>query len=58
MYINRLILIFIIGGYFISPAVIEWISQGGIAWYRPYVAWAGIIILVIWINRSRDLDGF
>jgi len=58
MYMDRLVLIFIVGGFFISPIVMEWVSEGGIAWYRPYLLWAGIIITVVWVTRSRDLDGF
>ena len=58
MYIDRLVLILIISGYFISPAIMEWASEGGTAWYRPYLAWAGVIVTIIWITRSRDLDGF
>ncbi|MBL4865003.1 MAG: hypothetical protein JKY67_01350 [Pseudomonadales bacterium] len=58
MYNDRLVLIFIIGGFFVSPVIMEWVSEGGTAWYRPYLAWAAIIGIVVWITRSRDLDGF
>lgn len=57
MYIDRLVILFIVGGYFLSPMVMEWSSQGGTAWYRPYVVWLMLIGLGYWITRSRDLDG-
>ena len=57
MYIDRLVLLFIVGGYFLSPFVMEWASEGGTQWYRPYAVWLMIIALGYWITRSRDLDG-
>lgn len=56
MYIDRLVLIFIAGAYLLSPAIIEWWSAGGTAWYRPYLIWLGLIIISFWIGKSRDLD--
>lgn len=56
MYTDRLLLLFIIGGYLLSPALIEWWSDGGTAWYRPYLIWLALIFLSYWIGKSRDLD--
>ncbi len=58
MYIDRLILIFIIGGYIVSPAIMEWSSTPGGAWYRPYMIWALLIGIGFWVTRSKDLDDF
>jgi hypothetical protein len=55
MYIDRLVLLFIAGAYLLSPAIIEWWSDGGTAWYRPYLIWLGLIMLSFWIGKSRDL---
>jgi hypothetical protein len=55
MYIDRLVLLFIVGAYLLSPSIIEWWSDGGTAWYRPYLIWLGLIILSYWIGKSRDL---
>jgi hypothetical protein len=56
MYIDRLVLIFIAGAYLLSPAIIEWWSVGGTAWYRPYIIWFALIVCSFWIGKSRDLD--
>ena len=56
MYIDRLVLLFIAGAYLLSPAIIEWWSEGGTAWYRPYLIWLILIVLSFWIGKSRDLN--
>jgi hypothetical protein len=56
MYINRLVLLFVVGAYLLSPAIIEWWSEGGTAWYRPYLIWLGLIGLSFWVGRSQDLN--
>lgn len=57
MYTDRLLIIFILGTYLLSPAIIEWWSEGGQAWYRPYLIWLFLIGLSYWIGKSRDVDG-
>ncbi len=49
MYTDRLLIIFILGTYLLSPAIIDWWSEGGRAWYRPYLIWLGLIALSYWI---------
>ncbi|MCG8670140.1 MAG: hypothetical protein MI867_12050 [Pseudomonadales bacterium] len=56
MYIDRLVLLFIAGGYILSPAIIQWWTDAGTDWYRPFFVWGGMIALTFWIARSRDLD--
>ncbi|MES2664397.1 MAG: hypothetical protein V4629_13950 [Pseudomonadota bacterium] len=56
MYIDRLILMFVLGGYIVSPAIMEWASTPGASWYRPYAMWALIIGISFWVTRSRDLN--
>ncbi len=58
MYIDRLVLLFILAGYLLSPIIVEWWSASGTAWYRPFAVWAAVIAVSYWIGRSRDLDGF
>lgn len=55
MYIDRPVMLFIIGVYLLSPAIIEWWSDGGTTWYRPYLIWLVLIGLSYWIGKSRDL---
>jgi len=57
MYIDRLILLLILGGFAFSPAIMQWWIEGGTAWYRPFMIWGLLIGLTYWITRSRDLDG-
>jgi hypothetical protein len=57
MYADRLLIIFILGTYLMSPAIIEWWSEGGNDWYRPYLIWLFLIVLSFWIGKSRDVDG-
>ncbi|MES2720658.1 MAG: hypothetical protein V4688_10535 [Pseudomonadota bacterium] len=56
MYIDRLILLFVAGAFLLSPIVIDWWSANGSTWYRPYLIWALLIVLALWIARSRDLN--
>lgn len=56
MYIDRLILLFVAGAFLLSPIVIDWWSADGSAWYRPFLIWALLILLALWIARSRDLN--
>ncbi|MBV1872007.1 MAG: hypothetical protein KUG83_05620 [Gammaproteobacteria bacterium] len=58
MYIDRLLILLIIGAYLITPIITHWWTEGGTAWYRPYLIWAGLIATSFWITRSRDLDEF
>lgn len=58
MYIDRLVILFIIGAYVLSPAIARWWIEAGTEWYRPYVIWAVLIGLSYWITKSRDLDEF
>lgn len=59
MYTDRLLIIFILGTYLLSPAIIDWWSEAGRAWYRPYLIWMSLIALSYWIARARgrDTDG-
>jgi len=56
MYIDRLVLLFIAGAFLLSPAIIEWWSEGGTAWYRPYLIWLVLIVLSFWVGKRRDLN--
>ncbi len=56
MYIDRLILLFVAGAFLLSPIVIDLWSANGSTWYRPYLIWALLIVLALWIARSRDLN--
>ena len=57
MYDYRIALLIVAGLYLFSPAIIDWWSEGGRAWYRPYLIWLGLIALSYWIAKSKDVDG-
>lgn len=56
MYVDRLILIFVLAAYLLSPVIINWWSNGGTEWYQPFTVWAILIAVSYWVARSRDLD--
>lgn len=56
MYTDRLLIIFILGTYLLSPTIIQWWSAGGQAWFRPFLVWMTLIALTFWTARSRDFD--
>ena len=58
MYTERLILIYIIGGYFISPIIINWAKDADSHyWFMPFLLWSALIVTAIWAVRSKDIDG-
>lgn len=55
MYIDRLLILFILGAYLLSPAVIRWWGGGELGWYQPYIFWGLLILLSYWAtHRSRQ----
>ncbi|MGK0498639.1 MAG: uncharacterized BrkB/YihY/UPF0761 family membrane protein [Oceanicoccus sp.] len=35
-----------------APSIQEWVTQGGTAWYRPYLLWLLVIAAAVW-NVTR-----
>lgn len=58
MRINPAHLLLLLLIFVFAPAINEWITQGGSAWYRPYLVWLGMIIFVYWTQRGRSLNEF
>lgn len=56
MYVHRALLLVFLLLYVFTPSIQAWITEGGSNWYRPFLAWAGIILFVWWIQR-RDRTG-
>ncbi len=56
MYIDRLVLLILVGLYLLSPAFLAWWSQGASAWYRPYLLWLLLIFIGYWANSGQDHD--
>lgn len=58
MYTERVLLTYIIGGYFFSPVAMNWVRDiGSNYWYMPYVIWSLLIIATLWAAGSKDIDG-
>jgi hypothetical protein len=56
MYINRALLLILGIAFTFFPAIEDWISSAGTAWYRPYQLWLIIIIAAYWNQRSGHTD--
>lgn len=63
MYINRLVLLFIVGAYLLSPAIIEWWSEGGRLGIAPTLfGWplsvfhSGLVVATIFPMASSNDD--
>lgn len=58
MYTERVLLSYIIGGYFLSPIIMNWAKDlGSNQWFFPYLIWAFLILASIWATRSKNIDG-
>jgi len=56
VYINRTLLLLTALALVFAPTALEWITQGGTAWYRAWLVWLGIVVLAAWNNRSGFSD--
>lgn len=56
MYFDRLVILFVIGSFILSPVIINWRSDELIVWYKPFVVWIVLIALAFWVARSRDIN--
>ncbi len=55
MYIHRLVFLLILTIFLLSPAIMEWWLGPRSAWYRPYLIWAGVILIAYWLERKTRL---
>lgn len=56
MYINRLIVVFSLALFFLSPAIFSWALENRLQWFRPFLAAFILILITFWFSRSKDLD--
>ncbi len=56
MYVYRIMLFLVFSGYLLSPLLMSGWSSPGVAWYRPFVIWAVLIALTLWLEQKRKLD--
>jgi hypothetical protein len=56
VYVYRIMLLLVFGGYLLSPLLMSgWVSPG-VAWYRPFAIWGVLIALTLWLEQKRRLD--
>ncbi|MCL1476491.1 hypothetical protein MIH18_09280 [Marinobacter sp. M3C] len=58
MYIYRLVFLLVLAIYVFSPNILDWWMSSGNAWYSPYLIWAGLIVIGIWLEWRRDPNEF
>ena len=56
MYIPRPLLILLVIIYLLLLLSVDWITQPGGAWYRPFFVGLLIIAAASWAHRERDSD--
>ena len=53
MYIYRLVLLLVVGIYLFSPAIMDWWIDATGAWYRPYLLWLILIVVLLFTGFPR-----
>ncbi|PWV73037.1 hypothetical protein [Halomonas sp. A11-A] len=56
MYVYRILLFLVLGGYLLSPLMMSGWASPGVAWYRPFLIWGVLIALTLWLEQKRKLD--
>lgn len=56
LYVYRIMLFLVFGGYLLSPLLMSGWGQAGAAWYRPFAIWGVLIALTLWLDQKRTLD--
>ncbi len=49
MYVYRILLFLVFGGYLLSPLLMDGWGDPSVAWYRPFAIWGGLIALTLWL---------
>ena len=57
MYIYRIMLFLVFGGYLLSPLFMDGWGDPSVAWYRPFAIWGVLIALTLWLEQKRKIDG-
>jgi hypothetical protein len=58
VFIHRSTILIILALLLTAPILKDWIMNGGAAWYRIFIVWFFVIVLVAWnqriINRRSE----
>lgn len=58
MQLYRLMLVFVVGVYLLSPALMEWWQEHDTPWYRPFILWGVLIFIAVLLERSYRRNEF
>ena len=53
MYVYRIMLFLVFGGYLLSPLFMDGWADPSVAWYRPFAIWGVLIALTLWLEQAR-----
>ena len=54
MRISPALLLLMLLTVIFAPTIQDWATQGGTAWYRPYLLWLAMIGFVAWTVRQSQ----
>lgn len=54
MFIPKSVILLLLLIFIFSPAIENWININQAAWYRPFIAWA-LIILVVYRSQKSSV---
>mgnify|MGYP000513006380 CR=1 FL=1 len=54
MRISPTLLLLMLVIFVFTPSIQEWVTQGGTAWYRPYLLWLATIVFVWWSVKRNE----
>lgn len=54
MYINPTLVLLLALIFVFSPSLQEWVLSGDTAWYRPWLVWIGLLLVVYFGQRSKS----
>lgn len=56
MHLYRLLIVLVIGGYLLSPILEAWWPDSASPWYRPFLIWGALIVMVAILEWRRRRD--
>ena len=58
MYVQRSIMVLVIGVLLFFPGVQDWLGGQNSEWYRPFLIWLAIILFALLLQQVKDTDEF
>lgn len=50
---QRFVILLLLIAYIFAPTIFTWVINPAGAWYRPFIAWACIIIIAFVVQRQK-----